>query len=236
MTGCRPHSNGGYFHAAGTTSTTAPTLLRGAGQTTTALPSWPTSASTGHVGAQVPPQAAGCRGAATRPRCWRRHTALRCPRVCVRCVCGVCVRAVDTRAPRLCPRPLPAAPYEFSYSSASSKSSYILNTNPMNQADAEQFCRDNGMHLVTWESAAEQNEVRRRRSSSHCPCRCCWRRRKQLAASTPFAPTTAKPSATADWQLTSPKPLSRWRWLSRASSSCSPLTTLSIGWGSKSPR
>jgi hypothetical protein len=30
----------------------------------------------------------------------------------------------------------------------------------MSQADAEQFCRDNGMHLVTWESAAEQNEVR----------------------------------------------------------------------------
>jgi hypothetical protein len=58
-------------------------------------------------------------------------------------------------------RPLPdaAAAYEFKYSSASSQSSYILNTNPLSQVDAEQFCRDNGMHLVTWESAAEQNEV-----------------------------------------------------------------------------
>ena len=52
-----------------------------------------------------------------------------------------------------------AAPYEFRYNSASSGSSYILNTNPLNQSEAELFCRDNGMHLVTWESAAEQSEV-----------------------------------------------------------------------------
>ena len=31
----------------------------------------------------------------------------------------------------------------------------------MSQADAEEFCRCNGMHLVSWESRAEQNEVRR---------------------------------------------------------------------------
>jgi hypothetical protein len=56
--------------------------------------------------------------------------------------------------------PCPAAPYEFLHNSASQQSSYILNTNPMTQLDAEQFCRDNGMHLVTWASRAEQNEVR----------------------------------------------------------------------------
>lgn len=56
--------------------------------------------------------------------------------------------------------PCPAAPYEFLYNSVSQQSSYILNTSPMTQVAAEQFCRDNGMHLVTWASRAEQNEVR----------------------------------------------------------------------------
>ena len=46
------------------------------------------------------------------------------------------------------------------YESRNTQSSYILNTNPMNQKDAEDFCRGNGMHLVTWASRAEQNEVR----------------------------------------------------------------------------
>jgi hypothetical protein len=52
-----------------------------------------------------------------------------------------------------------AAAYEFRYNSAQGPS-YILNTRPLSYADATQFCRDNGMHIVTWESAAEQNEVR----------------------------------------------------------------------------
>ena len=46
------------------------------------------------------------------------------------------------------------------YESNSLQSSYILNTNPMSQPQAEEFCRCNGMHLATWESKAEQNEVR----------------------------------------------------------------------------
>jgi hypothetical protein len=45
------------------------------------------------------------------------------------------------------------------YESASQSSSYILNTKAMSQKEAEEFCRCNGMHLVTWESRAEQNEV-----------------------------------------------------------------------------
>jgi hypothetical protein len=45
------------------------------------------------------------------------------------------------------------------YKSASQDSTYILNTNSLSQKDAEEFCRCNGMHLVTWSSKAEQNEV-----------------------------------------------------------------------------
>jgi hypothetical protein len=58
------------------------------------------------------------------------------------------------------PACLPTAPQEFRYDSNAQNSSYILNTNPMSQTDAEEFCRCNGMHLVTWASRAEQNEVR----------------------------------------------------------------------------
>jgi hypothetical protein len=81
------------------------------------------------------------------------HLAAALPKARIVLLASQLVHQADARPP------LAAAAYEFLYESAATQSSYVLNTNPMNQKDAEQFCRDNGMHLVTWESRAEQNEV-----------------------------------------------------------------------------
>jgi hypothetical protein len=70
--------------AAGTTSTTGPASPPGAGQTTTALRSWPTSASTGHVGAWALLQAA-------------RYGAYHCCTHALHCTCGESA-ATDARA------------------------------------------------------------------------------------------------------------------------------------------
>jgi hypothetical protein len=51
-----------------------------------------------------------------------------------------------------------AAPGVFSYSSPMN-ATYVLNTNPLPQAAAEQFCRDRGGHLASFTTFQEQVEV-----------------------------------------------------------------------------
>jgi hypothetical protein len=50
-------------------------------------------------------------------------------------------------------------PIVMTYYSPTFNKTYVLNTTRMNNNDAEQFCRDNGGHMASWSSAAEQNEV-----------------------------------------------------------------------------
>jgi hypothetical protein len=47
----------------------------------------------------------------------------------------------------------------FRYFSATYNSSYLLNTNPLSQADAAAYCRQQGGHLVSWSDTSEQAEV-----------------------------------------------------------------------------
>jgi hypothetical protein len=50
-------------------------------------------------------------------------------------------------------------PIVMTYYSPTFNKTYVLNTTHMNNNDAEQFCRDNGGHMASYASAAEQNEV-----------------------------------------------------------------------------
>lgn len=45
-----------------------------------------------------------------------------------------------------------AAPGVWAYDSIAQGASYLLNTNLVKQGDAEQYCRDNGGHLVVYAS------------------------------------------------------------------------------------
>jgi hypothetical protein len=50
-------------------------------------------------------------------------------------------------------------PIRMDYYSSNFNKTYVLNTTHMGNTDAEQFCRDNGGHMASYASAAEQNEV-----------------------------------------------------------------------------
>ncbi len=53
----------------------------------------------------------------------------------------------------------PAACGFFNYTSPVTNSTYILNQCSMDQPSAQQFCNDNGGHLVGYKSLAEQQDV-----------------------------------------------------------------------------
>ena len=50
-------------------------------------------------------------------------------------------------------------PAVYTYTSNTTRHTYILNTNYMNASAAQQYCNDSGGHLVGWDSRAEQSEV-----------------------------------------------------------------------------
>lgn len=54
---------------------------------------------------------------------------------------------------------LPAACGFYNYTSPVTNSTYILNQCFTTQPAAQQFCNDNGGHLVGWKSLAEQQDV-----------------------------------------------------------------------------
>lgn len=55
----------------------------------------------------------------------------------------------------------PAAPVPavYTYTSNTTRHTYILNTNYMNASAAQQYCNDSGGHLAGWDNRAEQSEV-----------------------------------------------------------------------------
>lgn len=53
----------------------------------------------------------------------------------------------------LTPSVLPVCPAEkqvYTWTSDTSNNTYMLNTEPANATAAQQFCNDNGAHLVSW--------------------------------------------------------------------------------------
>jgi hypothetical protein len=57
------------------------------------------------------------------------------------------------------PAPFPPAARLYRYDSPTYNASYLYNGQGLPQERAEQACRDNGGHLVAWQSQAEQNAV-----------------------------------------------------------------------------
>ena len=55
--------------------------------------------------------------------------------------------------------PFPAAARLYRYDSPTYNASYLYNGQGLPQDRAEQACRDNGGHLVAWQSQAEQSAV-----------------------------------------------------------------------------
>jgi hypothetical protein len=70
------------------------------------------------------------------------------------------------------PSTYPAAPGIFYYTSEISNLTYIFSQFVSNFTVAQQFCSDNGGHLISYDSKEEQQEVRGKRGT------CMW---------TPFA-------------------------------------------------
>lgn len=50
----------------------------------------------------------------------------------------------------------PAASQLYRYQSTTFNATYLYNPRALGQVQAEQVCRDNGGHLVGWQSQAEQ--------------------------------------------------------------------------------
>lgn len=82
------------------------------------------------------------------------------------------------------PLPLAAAPMVYIYESTATNNTYLFNTMPLNQSDAESYCQDSGGHLVSYAGADEQTEVegyyidKVKDGDGHCEggCGCDFRR------------------------------------------------------------
>jgi hypothetical protein len=72
----------------------------------------------------------------------------------------------ERASPEVLPPPPPPPPafaaYESSSTIVASGRTFIYNNEPMDQAGAELFCNTQGGHLASYNSSAEQREVRAR--------------------------------------------------------------------------